>query len=239
MVGGERRVALVADGGRTTTMTSGEIAGVLREQIASARFALNDRLPPERQLAEQFGVARGTVREALRQLELLGMVCRRAGSGTYVTWRAPGSNGGVVEITRPLELVDARFAVEPHMCRLAIRHARDADLAALEGRLRVMESAEGDPERFAQEDEAFHLALASSTENPMILWMMETIHAVRTHVQWARMRTLTLKPAMIRTYNAQHRAIFDAICRREAEAAAQAMKTHLATARQSLVEATD
>jgi len=67
-------------------MNAADIAGALRQQITSARFAQHDRLPPERTLAEQFGVARGTVREALKRLEEAGFVERRPGSGTYVTY---------------------------------------------------------------------------------------------------------------------------------------------------------
>lgn len=220
-----------------TATSSADIAGTLRKQIASARFALNERLPPERLLAEQFGVARGTVREALRQLEETGFVQRRPGSGTYVTWTGDTAGRSVVETVRPLELVDARLGVEPHMCRLAVLQATEADFARLESHLRAMERCEGDPRGFAGEDEAFHLALAACTRNPMIQWMMEKIHEVRTHAQWERMRTITLTPGIIRTYNLQHREVVDAIARRESEAAALAMKRHLASARESLVAA--
>ncbi|MEM7687089.1 MAG: FCD domain-containing protein, partial [Pseudomonadota bacterium] len=92
--------------------------------------------------------------------------------------------------------------------------------------------------RFADTDEQFHLALADAARNPMIRWMMEKTHEVRSHAQWARMRTLTLNPAIITKYNRQHRAIVNAIRSRDAEAAAQAMRDHLDTARRSLVEAT-
>lgn len=218
--------------------SSTDIAGALRKQIASARFALNERLPPERLLAEQFGVARGTVREALRQLEETGFVSRRPGSGTYVTWTESTDGRRVVETVRPLELVDARLAVEPQMCRLAVLQATEADFARFELRLAAMERCETDPLGFAAEDEAFHLELGACTRNAMIQWMMQKVHEVRTHAQWERMRTITLTPEIIRIYNVQHREVVDAIARRESESAAQAMKRHLATARESLVAAT-
>lgn len=217
---------------------SADIAGALRKQIASARFALNERLPPERLLAEQFGVARGTIREALRQLEESGFVRRRPGSGTYVTWTEDNAGRGVVETVRPLELVDARLAVEPQMCRLAVLQATEADFARLNAHLDAMEGCVDDPKRFAAGDEAFHLALADCARNAMIRWMMEKIHEVRTHAQWERMRTITLTPQIIALYNQQHREVVDAIARRESESAAHAMKRHLATARESLVSAT-
>jgi len=219
-------------------MNAVEIATALRKQIESARFTKSERLPPERTLAERFGVARGTVREALRQLEDLGFVERRAGSGTYVTASDARNVRSVVEITRPLELVDARLALEPQMCRLAVLHATDFELDRLEAYLETMEKCVNDPARFADADEEFHRALAACTQNPLIVWFMEKVHEVRSHAQWARMRTLTLTPEIIRKYNRQHRSIVKAIGERKAETAANAMKEHLASARRSLMEGT-
>lgn len=219
-------------------MNSSDIAGALRRQIVTARFGVNERLPPERSLAEQFGVARGTVREALRQLEDMGLVARRAGSGTYVTWTEDRASLSIVETTRPIELIDARFALEPHMARLAVLHATEADLARAEAHLAEMEGCGADAAVFADADERFHLALADCSRNPLLAWFMARVHEVRAHAQWARMRTLTLTPEIIATYNAQHRAILAAIRNRDAEGAATAVKAHLATARASLVAVT-
>lgn len=219
-------------------MNAADIAGALRKQIASSRFLRNDRLPPERSLADQFGVARGTVREALKQLEEAGFVQRRAGSGTYVIYSEQDETRSIVETTRPLELIDARFAVEPHMVRLAVLHATEFDVARAESHLQTMENCNGDVAVFAETDEQFHLALARCTHNALIVWMMEKMHEVRSHSQWARMRTITLEPGIIATYNRQHRAIIDAIRGRDAESAARLMREHLETARRSLVSAT-
>jgi DNA-binding FadR family transcriptional regulator len=150
-------------------MNAADIAGALRKQISSAHFAQNDRLPPERVLAEQFSVARGTVREALKQLEDTGFVERRAGSGTYVTYSERDETRSIVETTRPLELIDARFAVEPQMVRLAVLHATELDLAKTETHLRTMEDCGGDALAFADADDRFHLALAQCSQNALIV----------------------------------------------------------------------
>lgn len=219
-------------------MNATDIAGALRRQIASARFARNDRLPPERTLAEQYGVARGTVREALRQLEDSGFVMRRPGSGTYVTYSEQDEARSIIETTRPLELIDARFALEPHMCRLAVLHATDFDLAKAEAHMQSMEACGGDADLFADADDRFHLALARCTHNALIVWMMEKMNEVKSHTQWARMRALILEPGVIAAYNRQHRAVVEAIRARDSDTAAQMMKEHLDSARRSLIEAT-
>ncbi len=218
-------------------MNARDITVDLRRQITNAYYPRDARLPPERVLSDEYGVARGTVREALKSLESMGFVERRAGSGTYVTYSGTVSRGSVIETTRPLELVDARFAIEPHMVRLAVLHATQLDLQKAESHLVEMERADA-AKNFADLDEQFHLALADAAHNPMIKWMMEKTHEVRSHAQWARMRTLTLTPAIITRYHQQHRRIVDAIRARDAEAATRAMREHLDTARRSLVEAT-
>ena len=218
-------------------MNAVDIAGDLRKKIASARFIQNDRLPPERVLADQYGVARGTIREALKQLENTGFVERRAGSGTYVTYSERDETRSIVETARPLELIDARFAVEPQMVRLAVLHATEFDLAKAEAHLQTMEACGGDALAFADADDRFHLALARCSQNALIVWMMAKMHEVRSHAQWARMRTITLEPEIIALYNRQHREIVDAIRARDAEAAGRLMKEHLESARRSLVEA--
>ncbi len=231
---GQSGTTLAEAGERTD---AAEIAVRLRKQIVSAQLATNERLAPERALATRYGVARGTVRQALRQLEASGHVVRRPGSGTYVVWSESAESRSVVETTRPLELIDARFAIEPHMVRLAVLHATDFDLGKVDAHLARIEEAGADSGAFADADEHFHLEIARATQNPMIVWMMEKVHEVRSHEQWAHMRVLTLKPEIIELYNRQHRAIVEAIRARQAEEAAQAMKAHLATARQSLVDA--
>ena len=219
-------------------MNAADIAGALRKQITSGHFGPSDRLPPERLLAEQFDVARGTVREALKQLEDTDFVARRPGSGTYVTYSEKNDTRSIVETTRPLELIDARFAVEPHMVRLAVLHATEFDLLKAEAHLQAMEACGADADAFADADDRFHLALAQCSQNALIAWMMEKMHEVRSHAQWARMRTITLEPGIIETYNHQHRAIVDAIRSRSADTASNLMREHLETARRSLLDAT-
>ncbi len=109
-----------------------EIAAELRREISAGNLLNKDRLPPERQLSDSFGVARGTIREALNQLAASGYVEVRPGSGTYVTYEGDASDLSVITAANPLELMDARFALEPHLCRLAVLNGRRHDFAVLE-----------------------------------------------------------------------------------------------------------
>ncbi len=214
-----------------------DIAAVLRREISRGTYHINDRLPPERRLAEQFGVARGTVREALSRLASESLVEIKAGSGTYVVRRPEDRTAEAIEHTSPLELIDARYALEPHICRLAVLHGRRADFDALEQLCQRMESDPDDPVLFADCDAEFHRMLAQCTRNTLLIWIVDQVTTVRSQDDWTEMRQRTLDRDMITTYNRQHRGILDALRARQPEEAARRMGEHLETARLSLTRA--
>lgn len=214
-----------------------EIAGMVRQDIVDGRFRPRDRLPSERAFADLYKVARGTVRDALNQLASQGLVEIRPGSGTYVTVSSSADTNPVIANASPLELIDARFALEPHICRLAVLHGRQADFDQMEQLLDDMDAGVDDPVRFAERDTELHSLLAETAGNSLLIWTVSQINAVRNHEQWSRMRHLTLNEAIIDNYNRQHRRIVSAIRAREPEEAAALMKEHLETARLSLTRA--
>ncbi len=213
---------------------STEIAGHLRADIKHGQIALHDRLPPERTLAEKYKVARGTVREALNRLADEGLVEIRAGSGTYVTYDPEEAAHSVIMAARPLELIDARFALEPHICRLAVLHARSQDLDEMESLLEQMENCGDDMQLFSEADTQWHTRLAESTGNSLLIWIVGQINTVRNQPEWSNMRQITLNHEIVSVYNKQHRQILNAIRTREPEQAASLMKEHLETARLTL-----
>jgi len=214
-----------------------DIAAIIRKKISTGVLQLHDRLPPERHLAETYGVARGTIREALIKLADENYVNIRAGSGTYVVHESNDAVQSQIGQANPLELIDARFALEPHMCRLAVLHGRRQDFDMMEELCEHMEASVDDPVSFARSDADFHLVLANCTGNRLLIWMIERITSVRSQDEWRRMRQLTLNESVILQYNTQHREILNAIKIREPERAANNMKKHLETARLSLTRA--
>ena len=218
-----------------------KLATRLREQILRGIFQDGQRLPSERQLAEDNAVSRGTVREALRLLEQGDFLSRKRGSGSYVTYTA--EQGGperedVAEITSPLQLLEVRLALEPQMVRLASRNMTARDIAGLEEALRNTEAAK-DEEIFSHWDKIFHLRIAEGTRNPLMITMYGQINHVRTHDLWESIKGAILTPERIRQYNAHHREVFDAIRRRDPEAAVACMNNHLLLAQQDLVVSPD
>lgn len=219
---------------KRTRVGSAEIASLIRRDIKSGELSSQERLPPERVLAESYKVARGTVREALIKLADESLVEIRAGSGTYVTFDPTSSSENVILGARPLELIDARFALEPHICRLAVLHARQSELDEMESLLKTMEASTHDPAAFSSADTAFHSVLVETTNNNLLIWIVSQINSVRSQKEWSNMRRVILNPDTIAHYNQQHRNILTAISEREPEQAAQKMKEHLESARLAL-----
>ena len=188
-------------------------------------------------MAAEYGVARNTVREALMRLADEDFVEIRAGSGSYVKQAPFESENTVIEQASPLELMDARFALEPHICRLCVLHGRRGGFEKLEALCLEMEACESDPVGFSKADTEFHRTLAEMTGNDLLTWIIRHVSMVRGRDEWKRMRRITLNEEIIAQYNAQHGRIVAAIRSREPERAANAMKAHLETAKVSLMRA--
>ena len=211
------------------------IAMVLRREIFDGRYQYGDRLPAERNLASHFGASRGTVREALKRLEEDRLVARRIGSGTFVQYRERSDHEDVADATSPLELIEVRFAIEPHMVRLAVLNASARDLDELRDALEAVEAAGVEPDAFSRADEAFHLTLAACSKNPVMQWLYRHINDVRGHAQWNARKDTVLSAERIREYNVQHRRLFNAMHARDVDGAVNEITRHLDKAKHDLV----
>jgi DNA-binding FadR family transcriptional regulator len=222
-----------------TVQGSQEISREIGQAIFDQVYSHGERLPTEREMALTFGASRTTVRKALALLESQKLVSRRAGSGTYVSFQASASETDIAERTSPLELIEVREAIEPQIARLAVLHASAVDLERLQGLVRILIAAEkaNDAESYAAADEQFHLALASATSNPLLVWLYQRINDIRTHALWGEMRQKIITAENMRIYNNQHAAIVRAVQVRDAVNAAETMVQHMQKARNDLVGA--
>lgn len=215
------------------------ITARLRRAIKTGIYATGDQLPPERQLAEAFGAARSTIRKVLENLEDEGLVSRRIGSGTYVSYEGDFevAANDIADITSPLQLIEARLAIEPHMVRLAAIHGSKRDLDHLAAILKRLEGTSGDKSAFSRLDSEYHLLLARCSQNPLIVHLYQQINDIRSHAQWAAMKDVVLTPEQIDTYNEQHGAILEALIQRDPVRAVEEVRAHLGKARDDLVRA--
>jgi len=223
----------------SSTRNTGVILARIKHAIETGVYADGDQLPAERQLAITFGTARSTIRKVLDQLAEKNLVVRRVGSGTYVNYNGPIRQGmeDIADLVSPLQLIETRFAIEPYMTRLAAIHATGGDLDRFEDVLCRIEAAHHDQNLFTQLDSEFHLELARCSRNPLIVRMYQQVNMVRLHAQWDRMKKLILSSEKIATYNAQHRAIYEALRHRDVQGAVDQITRHLEMARQDLIGA--
>jgi len=220
----------VAQGGGVTA-----IVAELREAIEGGVYGHGQRLPAERDLAVHYSASRTIVREALGQLEREGLLVRKVGSGTFVNQPTAHFSGDIADVTSPLELMEVREAIEPHLARMAVVHASAKDLERLEKTVGELEVSCGDQAAFSEADEAFHMALAEATGNPLMVWIYGQINDVRCHAQWNDMKRKVLNEEAIAIYNRQHRALVEAIRRRDRQAAIRLVDEHLNQAKRDLV----
>jgi DNA-binding FadR family transcriptional regulator len=223
--------------GLGTARGAGGITQRLRRAIESGVYRDGEQLPAERELATAFGAARSTIRKALDQLEELGLVVRRVGSGTFVSFAGPLQSpfDDITDFISPLQLIDARLAVEPYMTRLAVINATGRDLEMMDAVLAKLEACDGDKDVFSRLDSEFHELLARCSRNALLVQIYQQINDVRSHAQWDAMKEVILTPQQIDEYNRQHRALYDALCQRDVQAAVDWINKHLATARADLI----
>ncbi|MCH7539214.1 MAG: FadR family transcriptional regulator [Proteobacteria bacterium] len=215
---------------------SRSIAARLRQAILYGAYGHGERLPAERDLAQMLGTSRTTIRKALSRLEETRLVTRRIGSGTYVNYPA-NSEEDIAEITSPLELIEVRLAVERHAIRLAVINATARDMERLGEALKRLEASGADAEHFSHWDEQFHLRIAQSTHNPLLVWMYRQINHVRGHAQWRAMKDKILTARRIAEYNRQHRSLYEALLSRDPDGAVKIITDHLTAARRHLAGA--
>lgn len=211
-----------------------QIADQIRGAVVAGEFATGARLPAERDLARQLGVSRPSLREALIALEVEGVVEVRTGSGIYVL-RKPRhkTSAPPPESTEwgPLQLMRARELVEGEVAALAARHAKKADLDAMERALQTMREEVADGRGPREGDEAFHNAIAQACGNEVLRDTVRQYEQARYAPIFTRLggyfETRSSWNAALR----EHAAVLQAIRSRDADAARLAMHHHLRRAR--------
>ncbi|WP_269715471.1 FadR/GntR family transcriptional regulator [Caulobacter sp. NIBR2454] len=213
------------------------IADAIAEAIESGAYKVGDRLPTERELAEQFGVSRPTLREAMIALEMLGMVEARHGLGIYVTGGSrPMTTSWDFEIGA-FELIEARRLFEGEAAALAATTIDDEDLAELERLLALMTSQEEIKGEDADRD--FHLLIARATGNGAIAATVENLWELRNRSPLARNILVRARGLGLEPRANEHRRVLDALRARDPVAARQAMRDHLERVIEHLLHATE
>lgn len=213
-----------------------EIAAQMMEQIRSGALRPGDRLPPERTLAEEYGVSRTAIREALRSMEMMGCVESHVGEGTYI--KTPS----LQEIVDPFsmliaqngrmggDLIEARLILETEIAALAARRRTDEQLSALEKTLAEMRRDIESGGMGIEADERFHEILVGAAGNEALSTMLNMCSGMLSRT---RPLTQSIKgvPKMALK---DHTAIFEAVRIQDERTARRLMRGHLNRALKNL-----
>lgn len=233
-----------------TTPQAKEIATAIFARISAGAYTFGTRIPAERDLAADFGATRATIRQALEFLATYEVVSRRAGSGTFVSFRGSSSqvsepNGGqqtgqltinqLAETASPFAMNVAESILEPEVVRLATIYMSTRDLAELGQQLAHIEAIVTESERFATLEDDFMMMVARGTHNSLIAAMYAILYEVRRQPQWAASRIQMLTPSKIRSTQMLLRSLYDAIARRDVETAVELIKLHVASTHEDMI----
>src|SRR5579875_931003 len=217
---------------------SGQVVQQFVTMIRNGELAPGERLPPERELAERFGVGRNSIREALRELNLLGLVTSRHGEGTFVgtpdAARLMAPFRSVIELSAPAaeSILEFRLAFEPGVAALAARNLSVDGEQLLAGALEQFENALGHQQPGAEHSDAgFHFAIAQTTENPTIIAVHKALLELLTASR-SQLSPDTYQPD--HRVAVGHRELFAAIVSRDEERARKTMHQHLLDVSQGL-----
>lgn len=211
------------------TKVYAEVASQIHRLIAQGRLEPGDRLPPERELAEMFGVSRTSVRDAIRVLEMRGLVEPRHGEGTVVK-QIPidaivGPLADALAASKDLtaDLFDMRRMLEPPLARVAALRATDEDITAMENILARQAERVRAGGIAIEEDNAFHYRIATAAKNQVVLTLMDVVMDL---LRESRARSLQ-GPGRAEMSLEGHRRILSAIRDRAPDAAAESMRLHI------------
>jgi GntR family transcriptional repressor for pyruvate dehydrogenase complex len=211
------------------TRVAEEIADRIRVLILDGTFPAGRPLPAERALAERFGVSRGSIRDAFRTLETIGLLVTRHGQGTFPQEldvdRLVAPLASVLSYRHDLqdELLDVRRMFEPAVARVAATRVTDEDLADLQRILDAQRKKLKAGRSALVEDTAFHAALARATRNRVVVSIMATLNDLLVE---SRKLTLQRKGRPRRSILG-HEAVVAALREHDANAAGDAMRDHI------------
>lgn len=212
-----------------------QIVKQIEESILKGALKAGDQLPAERDLAQQFGVSRTAVREAVKTLREKGLVESYSGRGTFIT------NGTSQAIKQSLDfmmrigqqdglaqLAEVRQILEPEIAALAASRVQEQHLAMMREAVAVMDEALRDPDAYIEADLDFHLALAEAAENPIILSLIDSIVGL---LREQRLRIFYVDGGPERGQY-HHKRILEAVEQHDANKARDAMRAHLQQVRE-------
>lgn len=215
---------------RGATLTAATFERLVK-LILSGQWPEGARIPSERELCQQLGIARASLREALKALELIGVLESRVGDGTFVCARSEFLSRPLLwaitgtDLNELRDIVEARRLIEVDIAGLAAERANEEELNRIAAAVEDLRLADSDPEAGLAADLRFHIAIAEAAHNQILLNSVQLLRNLMK--QWILLK-LQIPGTAARVLE-QHEAILLAIRMRDADRARAAMSSHLGT----------
>jgi DNA-binding FadR family transcriptional regulator len=224
---------------RRETLSS-QLVKVLTERISKGELKAGDRLPTEQELIETFGVSRTVVREAISSLRATGHVKTQQGVGAFVReLPSPPLNTGAANLDmvhEVIQVLELRIGVEIEAAALAAQRREAHHVQTMRDAVTRMAEAIETAADTVEPDLVFHRTIADATGNPHFAHLFSYLGALL--IPRSRLETFRFIPedraAYLHRINREHQVIFQAIERRDVDAACSAMRMHLSNSRDRL-----
>lgn len=204
--------------------------------ILEGNLAPGDVLPTERELAQAFGISRGTLREAFRILEREGLIETRPGGGRFLSKnlsKAEDQKRIIENIERAtiIELLEAREIFETGIVELAAKRATEQDIQEIESALERWGTIDSDSDDPMSPDQAFHLSIAKATHNVVLVNLIE-LHM--DLLQKTATKTVDIPGRKAEVYK-EHFKILEAIKEKDPQKAKEALLFHIGQVKQNIM----
>ncbi|MFJ7951865.1 FadR/GntR family transcriptional regulator [Lysinibacillus sp. NPDC096418] len=219
------------------------IVDQIREYFLNGELQPGDKLPTERELASRFSVSRTSVREALRKLEIKGIIEIKQGSGSFIKTPEYQSFGEelsstIIKTEKKLiyEMLELRQALEVECAFLASQRATSEDLERIGKALEMMDRVKNDVELGIQADLSFHINIVLASHNSIFLQLIQTLSEHMQDTIRATRRQRLKDPERIQETVDEHKEIYLAIAAGDANQAKLLMEKHIKQIRRELTE---
>ncbi|MCI1002726.1 FadR family transcriptional regulator [Ochrobactrum sp. C6C9] len=171
------------------------------DAIKNGSLAAGAKVPAERQLAVHFAASRTIVRKALQILLEDGLIEKRVGSGTFVRQglaTASQLQDNQMPDVSPLDILEARLAIEPGMADLVVARATDADFKRIDAALEHMRgmAETGTQQEFKESGYLVHMEIVRASRNPLLIWIYGLLIEARIKAGWDTLRQLNDAPEL-------------------------------------------
>jgi GntR family transcriptional repressor for pyruvate dehydrogenase complex len=222
---------------RRTTLAASAFEQLI-SHVVNGDWKAGDCIPPERDLCQQLGIARSSLREALKAMELVGMLDSRVGDGTFVCprseflsrpllWAITGADSKEFD-----EIMEARIIIEENLAGLAAERGTEQEIAAIGETIQMLQSSIARAEPILEADMAFHLAIARASHNNVLAKSVQLLRNLMRQWLFYKVLVPNVAPLILKRHVAIHRAI----AQRKPRAARREMRLHLEEASERVIE---